>query len=243
MKKYKIYCLKNPDTMEIRYIGVTTAKYISSRLSQHYYSANHNFQTHVAKWIRKIGKKPIIELIEICNENNWEKREKYWIKKYNNLTNIHEGGKGVVINRNKTSIERSAQAKCIKIVQLDNNGNLLNIFNSIKEASKHIKAKSHSSISNVLNNNYGAKTAFGFQWFYYNDYINNNYKLRIKDSTVNYSRLDKVYLYDLNFKLIKKFKCLYHLSKYINCYSSSALKALNRKTPIYNKYYIRNYKI
>lgn len=49
MKEYKIYCLKNPNTLEIRYIGLTTQKYLSSRLSQHYFCANNNFQTHVAK--------------------------------------------------------------------------------------------------------------------------------------------------------------------------------------------------
>ena len=243
MKKFKIYCLKNPDNMKIRYIGVTTSKYISRRLSQHIYCAKNNHQTHVAKWIRKIKKNPIIELIEICDENNWEEREKYWIKYYDNLTNIHEGGKGVVIDKNITSIERSSKAKFIKIVQLNNNGELLNIFNSVKEGRDFIGAKSSSSISNVLNNNYGAKTAFGYQWFYYKDYINHNYNLRNRDIGVNYSKLDEVYLYDINFKLIKKFKCLYQLTKYINSYFSSTKKALNRKTPIYNKYYIRNYKI
>ena len=180
MKIYKIYCLKNPDTLKIRYIGVTTSKYLSSRLSQHYYCANKNFQTHVAKWIRKIGKKPIIELLEICNASNWEEKEKFWIKHFDNLTNIHEGGKGVVVDKNKSSIEKSAKAHEIKIVQLINDGKLLNIFNSIKEASEYIGAKSPSSICNVLKNNYGAKTAFGYQWFYFKDYKTGNYQLRTR---------------------------------------------------------------
>lgn len=243
MKKYKIYCLKNPNTMKIRYIGVTTSKYISRRLSQHNYCAKNNYQTHVAKWIRKLGKSPIIELVETCNENNWEEREKYWIKYYDNLTNIHIGGKGVIVDRNTTSIERSSKAKHVKIVQLNSNGKLLNIFNSVKEGKEYIKAKSSASISNVLKNNYGAKTAFGYQWFYYDDYINNNYKIRTKDIGVDYSKLNEVYLYDLDFKLLKKFKCLNQLTKYIKSYYSSTKKALNRNTPIYNKYYIRNYKI
>ena len=86
MKEYKIYSLKNPNTLEIRYIGVTIND-LNARLSQHWYCANtKNFQTHVYKWIRYIGVKPIIEKIETCDENNWEEREIYWINHYNNLT-------------------------------------------------------------------------------------------------------------------------------------------------------------
>jgi hypothetical protein len=183
MKVYKIYCLKNPDTLEIRYIGISTQKYLSTRLAQHYFNANHFSKLHVSNWIRKIGKKPIIELIEICNENNWKEREQYWISFYNNLTNIKEGGNGIYLNRSSESIQRSAKAHEKAIVQLDENGKLLNNFNSLKEATLYIGAKSLSSICNVLKNSYGAKTAFGYQWFYLDEYINKNFKIRIPYST------------------------------------------------------------
>lgn len=243
MKKYKIYCLKNPDTLEIRYIGVTTQKYLSTRLAQHFFCANHNYQTHIAKWIRKINKKPIIEFIETCNENNWQSREKYWINFYKNLTNIHEGGKGVIINRSKSSIKRSAESHYIKIVQLDNNGKLIKIWNSIKEATLYFKGKSNSSICNVLKNNYGAVTAFNYQWFYYSDYINNNYKLRKRKSTVNYNNINKVYLYDLNNNLIEEFKSLGLLAKKYKTGYTTAHKALKKQYKYLKKYIIRNYKI
>jgi hypothetical protein len=243
MKEFKIYCLKDPDTMEIRYIGVTTSKYISRRLSQHNYCANNNYQTHVAKWIRKIGKSPIIELIEICNKDNWEEKEIYWINYYDNLTNIHEGGKGVIIDRKFTSIERSAKAHNVKIVQLDNDGNLIKIWNSIKDATIYFNGKSKSSICNVLKNNYGAVTAFGYRWFYYNDYINNNYTIKDYKSKVNYDNINKVYLYDLENNLIEEFKSLNLLvKKYKTCYTT-AFKALKKQYKYLNKYKIRNYKI
>ena len=41
--------------------------------------------------------KPIIEVIEVCNENNWQEREIYWISYYKervDLCNHHEGGLG-----------------------------------------------------------------------------------------------------------------------------------------------------
>lgn len=52
--------------------------------------------THKSNWIKKLlklGKRPSIELIETCDENNWEEREKFYIKKYKkNLTNTSSGG-------------------------------------------------------------------------------------------------------------------------------------------------------
>jgi len=243
MKEYKIYCLKNPDTLEIRYIGITTAKYLSSRLSQHYYCANHGFQTHVAKWIRTLSKKPIIEFIEFTTKENWEKREIYLISQYSNLTNIHKGGKGIVIDRSKTSIERSAQSHEIKIVQLNENGELIKIWNSIKNATLFFKGKSPSSICNVLKNNYGAKTAFGYRWFYYDDYIKNNYIIKPFDSTVNYNNIQKVYLYDLNNNLIEEFQSLNQLHKKTKSCYSNCKKALIKQNKFLKKYYIRNYKI
>jgi len=241
MKKYKIYCLKNPDTMKIRYIGVTTAKYLSSRLSQHYYTAIHDYQTHVAKWIRKIGKKPIIELIEIVDESVWEEREQYWISYYDNLTNTHKGGKGVVINREQSSIERSAKAHEIEIVQLTKEGEFIKKWTSAKEAVEHFGGKSRSSISNVLKER--GVTAFGFQWFYYNNYISGNYTLRKCKPTINYNKLQTIYLYDMNDKLIKEFRCLNDVCKYFKRCHSYLTSCINEDKFINNKFYITNYKI
>ena len=241
MKNYKIYTLKNPITNEIRYIGVTTAKYLSIRLSQHWYNANHNKQTHVSKWIRHIKCKPIIELLEECNENNWEDREKYWIKTLPRLTNHHEGGKGVVTNRDNNSIQKSAQAHEVKIVQLDENGDLLKIWDSLKEASTFYKAKSISSISNVLTKR--AKRAFGYRWFYYDDYINDNHVIEKLKPSVNYDNIQKVYLYDSEDNFIKEYLSLNQLSKDLKCAYTSARKALKNNKLLFKKYKIQNYMI
>lgn len=243
MKNYKLYCLKNPETLEIRYIGITTQKYLSSRLSQHWYSANHESMTRVSKWIRSIKCKPLIEFIELCNEENWEDREKYWIKFYKNLTNTHEGGKGVIVDRSKTSIQRSALAHEKAIVQLNENGDLIKIWNSIKEATQYFNGKSKSSICNVLKNNYGAKRAFGYQWFYKDDYFNNNYKIRINDPKYILKPEQIVYLYDKFDNLIKEYKCIFHLSKEYNFTYTTCKKALKNNNLMYGKYRIRNYMI
>ena len=99
MKETYIYCLKDNNN-NIRYIGKTTN--INRRLSAHINDAKNNKTSrYVCNWIKSLLKrdlKPIIELIETCNENNWEAREKYWINYYKeiipNLCNRCEGGTG-----------------------------------------------------------------------------------------------------------------------------------------------------
>ena len=88
------------DDKQVRYIGKTTN--LKRRLSSHISEAKKNKgKRHILNWIFSIlneNKKPIMEIVEICNELNWEEKEKYWIKYYKsiykNLCNISEGGKG-----------------------------------------------------------------------------------------------------------------------------------------------------
>lgn len=95
MKKIYIYKLTDPFTDEIRYVGKTTN--LVRRLNSHINRCKSN-KFHSAVWIKSIinkGKKPIIEIIEECNEENWEDREIYWISYYRkifDLTNILDGG-------------------------------------------------------------------------------------------------------------------------------------------------------
>lgn len=95
MKSIYIYKLTDPLTQEIRYIGKTTN--ISRRFNAHINRCTTK-KIHSAVWIKSLidkGVKPIIEIIESCDENNWEEREIYWIKFYKekyDLTNILPGG-------------------------------------------------------------------------------------------------------------------------------------------------------
>ena len=96
-RKVKIYALKHPSTLEIRYIGKTVVS-LSRRLGNHIANAKgsrHN--KHLSNWILKIismGKRPIIELLEECDHTIWQEREKYWISQYPNLINLTIGGDG-----------------------------------------------------------------------------------------------------------------------------------------------------
>ena len=89
-RKVKIYVLKHPDTLEIRYVGKTVRR-LCERIGNHITNAN------LSNWILKLlseGKRPIIELIEECEPSVWQEREKYWISQYQNLINLTAGGDG-----------------------------------------------------------------------------------------------------------------------------------------------------
>jgi hypothetical protein len=189
--QYKIYVLKDPDTKEIRYVGATCQP-LYQRLSNHIYYAKKRNCTHVHNWIfslLQINKKPTIETIEVVTENTWEEREKYWISFYKiefDLTNLHEGGKGLVKIRNLSSRERSAMGHYIPIVQLNSAGMFINEFSSIREA--EIKTGiSNTNIGNVLGGR--NKTAGGYQWLYKSNYDSKNiYTLNKKNSDIGYAK-------------------------------------------------------
>jgi hypothetical protein len=99
MKKPYIYCLKDPRDKQIKYIGKTVQpKY--KRLSAHYRDKKPSRKKSWIDCLRKKNLKPILEIIEWCEDHNWQEKEKYWIAHYRNkignkLTNILEGGNGL----------------------------------------------------------------------------------------------------------------------------------------------------
>lgn len=96
-RRVKIYVLKHPDTLEIRYVG-KTVRSLSRRLGNHIANAKGNkHNKHLSNWILSIlreDKRPVIELIEECDYSVWQEREKYWISQFPNLINLTTGGDG-----------------------------------------------------------------------------------------------------------------------------------------------------
>ena len=98
-----IYCLKNPTTNEIFYVGATI-KTLEERLKKHYWdlssfkNGNREKNKRFEYLIQLEPKIAIIELIEQVPINLLEEKEKEYILKYKkiypNLTNIATGGKG-----------------------------------------------------------------------------------------------------------------------------------------------------
>ena len=85
-----IYKLIDPRNNKIRYVGKTIN--IKRRYKQHLYEKD---KSHKSLWVQSLRNqklKPIIEILENCNYDNWKEREIYWIKQFDNLTNLQEGG-------------------------------------------------------------------------------------------------------------------------------------------------------
>lgn len=97
MKIYQIYGLYCPFTDQLRYIGATSMS-LKRRLLYHGYRARkQNSKRDI--WLRSLMPlKPIIQPIEVCDESNWEEKERYWISKFRDegfdLVNNSGGGKG-----------------------------------------------------------------------------------------------------------------------------------------------------
>lgn len=97
IRPVKIYVLKHPDTLEVRYVG-KTVRSLSRRLGNHIANAKGNkHNKHLSNWIISIlnkNKRPIIELLEECDYSVWQEREQYWISQFPNLINLTKGGDG-----------------------------------------------------------------------------------------------------------------------------------------------------
>ena len=94
--------------------------------------------------VYKNGGTIIPKKIYECTEDVWEETEVSLIQKYKDLgydlMNLDEGGKGVITaeKREKSSIERSAEAHRKSIVALHLDGTYFKEFSSIAEAGRFL---------------------------------------------------------------------------------------------------------
>lgn len=102
----------------IKYIG--KAKNLNLRLKRHVSDYYLNENTYKANWLKyelKKGNTPIIEIVDVVEENVWQYWEKYWIEQFISwgfkLTNGTKGGEGLILTkdilkkRNETNLERN----------------------------------------------------------------------------------------------------------------------------------------
>jgi group I intron endonuclease len=101
MQSVYIYTLRDPKTEKVRYVGKTIQN-PKERLYSHIREAKRNRKSYRDKWILQVlarDQRPIIEVIEESNEENWQERERFWIAEYKergyNLTNVTKGGEGL----------------------------------------------------------------------------------------------------------------------------------------------------
>jgi group I intron endonuclease len=124
-----IYKLIDPRNNEVRYVGKTIN--IKRRYKQHLYDKR---ASHKSSWVQSLRThklKPVLEILEICNDNNWKEREVYWIGQFNNLTNLKEGGGSDYI--------RTTSAETKQKIRLKHTGRKLsqNWKDNIKQSTKN----------------------------------------------------------------------------------------------------------
>lgn len=97
-----IYTLKNPRTLEVRYVGWTSLS-ADQRLRTHIAESVVSQKTHKQRWILSllsIGLTPVIEVIESGTGDGWSEAERRWIAFFRasgaRLVNGTDGGDGVV---------------------------------------------------------------------------------------------------------------------------------------------------
>lgn len=113
-----IYTLSCPDTMLVRYVGKTFSP--KERFARHV-SLESREKSKRALWVNgliKKGKKPIIDIIDDCDEFNWIDKEVFYIKFYKSigakLLNMSNGGEQGALNYKFTESQSEKLSKSLK---------------------------------------------------------------------------------------------------------------------------------
>lgn len=101
MKKNLVYGLYCPFTDELHYIGKS-----SKGMTRPLEHLTESHSDKINEWVRQLkilGYKPIIKVLEKCNETNLDNKEKKWIKKSRNegcyLLNVINNSTNKILNK------------------------------------------------------------------------------------------------------------------------------------------------
>ncbi len=111
-----IYVLKDPSTLEVRYVGQTAR--LDTRLRHHLGSAGRSPLSRKKEWIlelKSLNLKPVLEVIEVVHPwQDWQERERFWISHYrqfSNLTNVLEGGVPTTLGFHHSEISKDLMSQ------------------------------------------------------------------------------------------------------------------------------------
>lgn len=100
-----------------KYVG--KSKNFNQRIKQHLNKDRFIYKSWFYNWLNKQINESIeyfIDVLEICNDNNWQEKEKYWIKHIREngykLTNMTDGGDG---NNNQIFNKESNEKRVLKL--------------------------------------------------------------------------------------------------------------------------------
>ena len=188
-----IYTLKDPITNEVRYIGKTKRKLVDRMYS---HTSNYKLEkekSYKNSWIKSLKNKnlkPIIEELDLVEENNWEFWEQFYINLFKSwgfkLTNMTRGGEGnsggkgclgykhteeakkriSIANskpKSKEWIQNAAKGKYKPISQYDLQNNYIRDWESTTTAAIALgDINKKKNISNCLKGK--KKSAYGYIW-------------------------------------------------------------------------------
>lgn len=184
-KEVKIYTLVDPDIPEkIRYIGKTN-RTLNKRLIEHICHSNIKVNP-VSCWIKKLiknGKKPVIELLDTCSENEWEKYEKFYISYGRSLgirlLNYEDGGVGGKIFKKYIKKNVDSRKKVVQQIDLETNI-VVNEFESASDAAKAVGIRKEIIVNTCRGMQ---KKTHGYKWKYKNEewsYKGRNFRVNNK---------------------------------------------------------------
>ena len=167
METTNIYVLIDPITNMVRYVG--KANNVTQRYRAHLNKARDH-QTHKRNWVnslKKLGLKPIIEVIDVVSIDEWVFWETYWISQMKTwgfeLVNNTLGGDGSTFG-NSGSFKKGQGGK--KVVGYNSNFEKIYEFDSMRQAENFLKTR---SMWGVLIGK--RKTCKGLAWFYFDDIV------------------------------------------------------------------------
>ena len=165
-----IYTLSDPDTKEIRYVG-KTVKSLKARLTNHIYTSK-KIKNHRCNWIKSIinkGKKPEIDIIDVCPWYESQDLETYWIAQFKawgfrlvNATNGGEGNLGSILS--KENKEKLILSVSKKVYQYNLKGEFLKEFPSCTQAGRELNFISFRKIGLAARGLRGQSA--NFMWSY-----------------------------------------------------------------------------
>ena len=220
------------------YIGQSIDIY--ARWKSHWKETRYGSNTPLHNTMRKYGKEDFdFEIIEECQQKDINEREIYWINFYNSYNegfNLTTGGEGVknkvFTNEEKEKYRMISTGKNKPILQFDYNGELLNEWFGVLEASKKLDLNA-TVILACLTNRANCCTAYGFIWIYKSSYKDIN-SLKLKERLASISN-NKIYQIDINNNVVNIYNSMNDLLNKNKKYKAVSIYNSNsRNKPCYN---------
>lgn len=225
-----IYSLANPETDEIRYIGITFQN-LNTRLASHIYQIKKRNHKN-ACWIKSLLKKglrPRIEIIDEVSKENWKEVEQYWIAQFKawgfNLNNHAIGGEGNI--GFKHSLETREKMKISR-----NSGNWVS-WNKGTTNCFSQEALNKMSLSRM-----GRKVSEANR----NKFIErakqpktNSHKQKLKEATLKQFNVQPIQFINIKTNEELIFNCKQDAATYFNVWANTITTAIKSKKPLWRE--------